>query len=232
LVEAIRIGEPPIEVAVRRHAGARRLVLRVSSAGRGPVLTLPPGVGLTQARSFLAGQEAWLRRHLAAHPSATRVGEGSVLPFGDGTLTLCGHPGRAILRRGDQLLLPGAPGHFGPRAAAWLREEARQAIVDGVAAQASQLGRPVGRIRLADPRARWGSCTSGGDLMFSWRLAMAPRPVLDYVVAHEVAHLVELSHSARFWEVVGQLCPGYEAPRYWLRQHGAGLHRHDFTAAA
>ena len=97
---------------------------------------------------------------------------------------------------------------------------------------AAGLGRSAGRIRLADPRARWGSCTASGDLMFSWRLIMAPVDVLDYVVAHEVAHLAELNHSPRFWAVVRRLCPGYEPARDWLRRHGAELHRHDFSAAA
>jgi predicted metal-dependent hydrolase len=68
--------------------------------------------------------------------------------------------------------------------------------------------------------------------MFSWRLMLAPRAVLDYVIAHEVAHLAELNHSDRFWATVAALVPGYAAPRAWLRQHGAGLHAYDFSAAA
>ena len=66
--------------------------------------------------------------------------------------------------------------------------------------------------------------------MFSWRLVMAPPAVLDYVVAHEVAHLAELNHSPRFWAVVRRLCPGMDAWRDWLRRHGAWLHHHDFGA--
>ena len=228
---AIRIGEPPIEVAIRCNARARRMVLRVAASSRVPTLTLPPGVALAQARSFLKDHEGWLRRHLAA-PGRLPVREGSVLPFGDATLVLRRHPGRGILRADGALLLPGTPDGFGPRAAAWLREEARRACVAGVDRHVARLGRPVGRVRLADPRARWGSCTAAGDLMFSWRLVMAPSAVLDYVVAHEVAHLAELNHSPRFWVVVRRLCPEFEAPRDWLRRHGAGLHRHDFSAPA
>jgi len=228
----LRIGDPAIEVRIRRNARARRMVLRVASSGRAPTLTLPPGVALAQAQAFLTDQEGWLRRHLAAGPGRSRVGEGSLLPFGGATLTLRGHAGRQTLRAGTELLLPGAPDRFGPRAAAWLREEARRVCVAAVDRHAAGLGRSAGRIRLADPRARWGSCTSSGDLMFSWRLIMAPVDVLDYVVAHEVAHLAELNHSPRFWAVVRRLCPGYEPCRDWLRRHGAELHRHDFSAAA
>jgi predicted metal-dependent hydrolase len=232
VADALSVGDPAIEVRLRRDPRARRMVLRVAASGRAPTLTLPPGVALAQARAFLRDHEDWLRRHLAAGPSRLPVGEGSVLPFGDATLTLRRHAGRAILRDGGDLLLPGAPGRFGPRAAAWLREEARRACVAAVDRHATGLGRPVGRIRLADPRARWGSCTATGDLMFSWRLVMAPSAVLDYVAAHEVAHLAELNHSPRFWAVVRRLCPDYDRPRDWLRRHGAGLHRHDFSAAA
>ena len=190
------------------------MVLRVGAAGRGPTLTLPPGVPLAQARAFLSDQEGWLRRHLAARPAAdARSREGSVLPFGDATLTLRGHARpRARSAPAASCCCRARPERFGPRAAAWLREEARRACVAGVErhaarARAARRGGSASR----DPRARWGSCTAAGDLMFSWRLVMAPAAVLDYVVAHEVAHLAELNHSPRFWAVVRRLCPDYEA---------------------
>ena len=199
--EAIRIGEPAIEVRLRRNARARRMVLRVATSGRVPTLTLPPGVPVAHARAFLADHEGWLRRHLSAGAARVPVGEGSVLPFGDGTLTLRRQPGRGILRSGEVLAIGGP---------------------------AAALGLRPGRITLRDPRSRWGSCTAEGDLMFSWRLVMAPPAVLDYVVAHEVAHLAELNHSPRFWAVVRRLCPGVDAWRDWLRRNGASLHHHDF----
>jgi len=231
MADAIRIGDPAIEVALRRNARARRMVLRVAASGRGATLTLPPGIALAHAAAFLNDHEGWIRRNVAAVPARDHVGEGSVLPFGDTTLTLQGHAGRASVRDGNTLLLPGAPARFGPRAAAWLAEEARRTCVAGVDHHAGRLKLRAGRVRMADPRARWGSCTAAGDLMFSWRLIMAPVAVLDYVVAHEVAHLAELNHSPRFWAVVRQLCPDYEPARDWLRRNGAALHRHDFSPA-
>ena len=244
---AIRIGNPAIEVRLRRNARARRMVLRVGSSGRTPTLTLPPGVPLAHARAFLDDHQDWLRRHVAAGAARAPIGEGSVLPFGAGTLTVRAHDGRTTLRAGDSaggtegraadegavdggavLAIGGRPGPLGPRVAAWLREEARAACAAGVDRHAAALGLRPGRLTLRDPRSRWGSCTAGGDLMFSWRLVMAPPAVLDYVVAHEVAHLAELNHSARFWAVVRRLCPGMDAERVWLRRNGAALHRYDF----
>ncbi|MGR3434759.1 MAG: M48 family metallopeptidase, partial [Shimia sp.] len=81
---------------------------------------------------------------------------------------------------------------------------------------------------LRDTRSRWGSCSAAGGLNYSWRLVMAPPEVLDYVAAHEVAHLAQMNHSPRFWAEVAGLMPGYEAPRGWLRRHGADLHRYRF----
>ena len=228
MAEAIRIGDPAIEIRLRRNARARRMVLRVAQAGRGPTLTLPPGVPLAQARAFLSDHEAWLRRHLAARPGGEPLEEGALLPFGDGTLTIRSAHGARVRRVGDTLCVPEPLSRHGPRIAAWLREEARRACVAGVERHAARLGVRHGRISLRDPRSRWGSCTATGDLMFSWRLILAPAAVLDYVVAHEVAHLVELNHSPRFWAVVKLVCPDYAGPRDWLRRNGAALHAYDF----
>lgn len=228
MAEAIRIGEPAIEIRLRRNTRARRMVLRVSQAGSDPTLTLPPGVPLAKAQAFLRDHEGWLRRHLAERPTGAPVRAGSVLPFGDGTLTVAAVPGRSVRRSGDVLGVPGAADGQGVRAAAWLREEARRACVTAVDRYAAALGLRPGRISLRDPRSRWGSCTSAGDLMFSWRLVMAPAAVLDYVVAHEVAHLVELNHSPQFWAVVRRLRPDFQTSRDWLRRNGAALHTFDF----
>lgn len=226
---AIRIGDPALEVWLRHSPRARRMVLRVAHSGRDAVLTLPPGVPLAKAHLFLCEQEAWLRGKLALRPGLASVRDGSVLPLGDGSLTIRAGEGGRLARIGDTLRVPGPAEDLPVRVAAWLREQAREACVAACDRHAAAIGRPMGRITLRDPRSRWGSCTAGGDLMFSWRLVLAPSAVLDYVVAHEVAHLAELNHSERFWRVVRRLCPGFEAQRDWLRRHGAGLHAYDFS---
>lgn len=228
MADVLRVGDPAIEVRLRRNARARRLVLRVSRAGMAPVLTLPPGVGRRVATAFLLEREAWLRAHLAATGPLVAVREGVALPFRGGTLTLRRGAGRAVQE--GTLLLPGAPERLAVHAAAFLKARARQDCHAAVAAHAGRLGVRPGRLTMRDPRSRWGSCTGAGDLMFSWRLVMAPPEVLDYVAAHEVAHLVEMNHSARFWAVVSRLCPDCAEPRAWLRREGAGLHAYDFRA--
>ena len=93
-------------------------------------------------------------------------------------------------------------------------------------AKAQVIERPVGRVTLRESRTRWGSCSPSGDLSFCWRLIFAPALVLDYVVAHEVAHLVHLNHSERFWKLCAQLTPEVQAPRRWLMRHGQQLWRY------
>jgi predicted metal-dependent hydrolase len=227
----ITVGDPAIEVRLRRHAGARRMVLRIPRPGGAPCLPLPPAASLASAKAFLSEQEDWLRRHLAARPAAVAVREGTVLPFGDARLEVRAHPGKRLVLTDGVLHVPGGPAGLGPRVGAFVKDAARRGCAAAVAHHARRLGRAPRGISLRDPRARWGSCSADGNLMFSWRLALAPSAVLDYVVAHEVAHLAELNHSSRFWAEVGRLCPGYEAQRVWLRRHGPDLHAFDFAAA-
>jgi hypothetical protein len=156
------------------------------------------------------------------------------LPFVDGAdLPLFGVPHRLrhapFERRGvwveDGVIhVCGQPEHFARRVGDWLKREARREIGRRAESMAAIVGKPIRRIRLTDPRSRWGSCNSRGTLAFSWRLVLAPADVLGYVVAHEVAHLVELNHSPAFWRVVGSLTAEAGAARSWLKRHGAQLH--------
>ena len=122
----------------------------------------------------------------------------------------------------------GDPAHDGLRAGAFLKHLARDRLTAASDRYATQIGCRYTRVTLRDTRSRWGSCTADGGLMYSWRLIMAPPEVLDYVAAHEVAHLAEMNHSPAFWAVVARLMPGYAARRRWLKQHGQSLHAHRF----
>lgn len=208
------------------------MVLRVTGlASGGPVLTMPVAAPLSLARAFLNDHEDWLRRQLATRPRVM-IADGTPLPFGDATLTVRHDPAaRRARHAGGELWVPGRAEDLAPRVAIFLREAAREACARATDHYCTALGRPARRLTLRDPRGRWGSCTARGDLMFSWRLVLAPRAVLEYVVAHEVAHLAELNHSPRFWAVVARLRPDYAGARDWLKRDGARLHDYDFTRA-
>lgn len=215
-------GNPGYAVIWRRSARARRLSLRVSRLDGRVTLTLPSGVPEREGRAFLASRDGWIRAQLAQTPPAERPGIGGSLLVAGERLQVVAGQGRGVRRIGALIEAPAD--RTGVRLQAWLREEARQRLTAAVDRHAGVLGRPHGRITLRDTRSRWGSCSARGDLMFSWRLAMAPPRVLDYVAAHEVAHLAHMDHSPRFWACVERLYGPWQAERDWLRAHGAALH--------
>jgi predicted metal-dependent hydrolase len=106
----------------------------------------------------------------------------------------------------------------------WLKREARRDLEAAVARHVAALGKQPFALRVGDAKSRWGSCSARRVLTFSWRLILAPPHVLDYLAAHEVAHLAEMNHGARFWALVRQLDPKHEAARTWLKRHGGDLH--------
>jgi predicted metal-dependent hydrolase len=218
-------GNPPVEVLLRRSAQARRLSLRISRLDGRATLTLPTRVPEREGMAFLRERESWLRKHLSAIEPEMPVEIGATVLFeGADVPVIAGPVKRATLKSGA-LMVPDDPGKVGKRVAAFMKLRARDALADASDRYAAALGRPYNRISLRDTRSRWGSCSSAGDLMYSWRLIMAPRSVLEYVAAHEVAHLQHMDHSDRFWGVVNDLFPNHKACRKWLRDNGGALHR-------
>jgi predicted metal-dependent hydrolase len=221
-------GVPPIEIMLRRSARSRRFSLRISGADGRVTLTLPPRAREAEAMAFARGQEGWIRGALARIPQAKMVVPGAQVPVEGRLLTVAQGAGRLVRVDGDLLVVPGDGRRAGARCAAFLKTLARERLVMASDRHAGMLGRVVTGITLRDPRSRWGSCTADGALMYSWRLAMAPPDVLDYVAAHEVAHLVEMNHSPAFWAVVARLRPDWRVQRDWLRGQGAGLQAYRF----
>lgn len=225
-------GDPPIEILLRRSARARRYALRVSALDGRVTLTLPARGRLADALAFAREREGWIRHALAERGRPLVVGPGSELPFEGRLLTVTPAKVRAPRPEGTTLLVPPDPAGSGPltgtRIETFLKAAARRRLTTTSEHHAARLGREIARITLRDTRSRWGSCTAKGALMYSWRLIMAPPAVLDYVAAHEAAHLVEMNHSPAFWKVVARLCPDHATHRAWLRREGAGLHRYRF----
>jgi predicted metal-dependent hydrolase len=228
VTEVIRIGQPEITVALRRSARARRMTLRLSHATGLATLTLPRRVSVAEARRFAESQSGWLLDQIGRQQPRMVVGLGSILPLRGQELRLASAPGRLVRAEGGQLLVPGSAEGAGRRLAGWLKAQARADLTAASQRHADRLGCRFTAITLSDTRSRWGSCSAQGALMYSWRLVLAPSEVLDYVAAHEVAHLREMNHSPAFWQVVAALKPGFEQQRAWLRASGPLLHVHDF----
>lgn len=226
-------GSPEITVYLKPLARGSRMSLRVSGTTRRVTLSLPGWLPVSMARTFLEERQDWVRAALARTSPLQMVGPGTLLPFRGQMLRVDEAAVRAPRLDGDTLLVPRDPsGTRSPaRVQAFLTAQARAILVPAAERYATALDRPVKAITLRDTRSRWGSCTHDGRLMFSWRLVMAPPPVLDYVAAHEAAHLVEMNHSRAFWACVARLMPDYAAHRAWLRQHGSGLMAYRFGGA-
>ena len=221
-------GDPPLEVVLRRSARARRFSLRVSRIDGRVTLSMPDHAREAEALAFAQGHAEWIRRALERNGPRVAVGFGLQLPVQGRLLTLTPAGVRAPKVEGDRLLLPADPQRAAVRAATYLRLLARQQLQSASDHYAAQIGRSFRTITLRDTRSRWGSCTTDGRLMYSWRLILAPPSVLSYVAAHEVAHLAEMNHSDRFWKIVGRLMPEFEIHRRWLRSDGDRLHQFDF----
>ena len=224
-------GPPPVDVILRRSARARRFSLRVSRVDGKVTLSLPLRARESEAMDFIRAQEGWLRNALAKMPQQAGIAIGARIPVEGQLLHLAPGSGRAVRIDGESLLVPGDPAQVAKRVQAWLKVLARDRLVAATDHYAGLVGRKVARVTLRDTRSRWGSCTADGSLMYSWRLVMAPPAVLRYVAAHEVAHLIEMNHSPRFWAVVDRLYPGWQAQRDWLRRHGSSLHAQHFDGA-
>jgi len=234
--EALEVRGLPAPVEVRRHPSARRMTLRVSRTQRAVIMTLPHQCDLQQADAFLNSHLDWVRERLGSIPEPQPFKDGAQIPFrgqahrirfipnrrGRGVVTIgAGANGHPVLQ------VHGEAEHCARRLKDWLTAAARRDITDRVAWHATRLKLQPNRITIRDQVSRWGSCSSSGNLSFSWRLIMAPPDVLDYVAAHEVAHLAEMNHGPRFWELVRKTCPGMDEARAWLDLQGADLHRYD-----
>jgi predicted metal-dependent hydrolase len=226
-VEILALPDGPAPVRWRRSRRARRVSLRIDAKGGSVIVTLPLRVGRAIGMALLVEHSGWVSQRLRALPGQ--------IVFADGaSLSLHGRPHvirhvaaarAAVVARDGEILVSGEATFLPRRVADFLRAEAKRTLAPLAIEKAARIGAKPARISFKDTSSRWGSCSSRGNLAFSWRLVMAPGFVQDYVVAHEVAHLRHMNHSPRFWAEVAGLTPHAEAANAWLRREGLQLLR-------
>lgn len=233
--EVMLDGEP-VSIAVRVSARARSYRLTVPHHGD-PVLTFPANGRWSEAEAFLHRHLNWLAARRRRAAPATPFAPGEIIPL-RGVPHRIAPTGRLrgrveIVAGADlpDLLVPGEPQHILRRLTDWLKSEAQKDLTDRSIAHAATLGVTVTAVTMRAQSTRWGSCSSTGRLSYNWRLILAPPFVLDYVAAHEVAHLVHMNHSASFWKTVERALPGSERGRAWLKVHGKKLMGYGRTGA-
>jgi predicted metal-dependent hydrolase len=247
----IKVRGLPTPIVLRRSARARRFSLQVNEARRGAVLAMPVYSSITEAEEFLSRHLGWLKERLADLPEPVPFKTGAIIPLrGYAHILRFAGPVRrrgvvwmeapedkkfapawpegAKLprRRLPRLCIAGEQEHAPRRLLDWLKREAHKDLKARVDWHAKRLGLRPKRIVVRDQTTRWGSCSTSGTLSFSWRLILAPSFVLDYLAAHEVAHLAQMNHGPRFWALVERTMPRHQHARNWLRNYGASLHRY------
>jgi predicted metal-dependent hydrolase len=223
------------EYTIRRSDRARRL--RIVVAPEGVEVVLPRRMALRHAEAFVAEKAAWIDATLQTYREAeallpaVRLEDGGEVPYLGATLRLRVkvEPWRTragVSRRGGTLhvgVLEATPDAVREALVKWYRRQARREIGERLDWATMRAGSAYNKLQIRDPSSRWASCSSGGGMSFSWRLLLAPEPVLGYVVEHEVAHLDVMDHSKRFWNLLESRCPDYREQERWLRRYGPGL---------
>jgi predicted metal-dependent hydrolase len=235
-VPILSIEPSSIAYRLRRSARARRL--RITVRPGGVEVVAPLRMRETEIAAFLEHNRAWiegktgaLRRLLAAHPGSPRLVDGARIPCRGGTLALrvvASPDGWARVRERDGLEvgLPDAVMRSEHERAIerlvrqWLVQQARADAEAYVARHSPPHGLVPTALRIKEQKRLWGSCTAKGAINLNWRLVLAPPPVFEYVVVHELCHLRVANHQRPFWRLVGQILPAFEEPRRWLRDHG------------
>lgn len=229
--QTLEVGGASVRLKV--NARATRISLRIDTARREVVATAPSARRLKDAVAFADERRLWIAAQLAALPSTERLAPGA-------TLEVLGRPCRLLsaatraeaglvqVPDGFVLTALGEGDIFATRALRLLKQFALRVLTERTAHHAEGLGRPTPPVAIMDAKSRWGSCTpprgpTVGSIRYSWRLLLAPDWVLDYVAAHECAHLIEANHGPRFWALVRERVGDERRPRAWLRANGARL---------
>ena len=235
----VEFDQASFAVRVRRHRQARRYTLRIQAATREVILTMPPRGSLREAKEFAQKHGGWIAARMHRLPQA--------VPFADGTIVpLRGVEHRIAHRSGVRgtvwtetpshgmalLCVAGDAPHIERRVGDYLRREAARELDAASRRAADEFGVAIRRISVRDQSSRWGSCSTTGVLSYSWRLILAPPFVLNYLAVHEVAHLLEMNHSARFWRLVKRVCADSDRAKTWLDVHGSDLHRYGLPVEA
>ena len=235
----------PLGLRWRRSDRAGRLCLR--NGAKGLELVVPRWASLAEAGRFAATHAGWIARQLGRSPAPAVVAAGESVPWLGRTLAVVQRtePGargpageRVTWVEGEALHVRGAAAHLPRRIEDFLCAEAKARLTALARDKGAALGHLPARVTVRDTASRWGSCSSTGALSFCWRLVMAPPWVMDYVAAHEVAHLAHMNHGPKFWRAcAGLIAAGDRTPqqviraaRSWLRQNGPALHAVRFRA--
>lgn len=232
-VLSLHLGARSCPVIVRRNQRARRMTLRVMTTTGTVQITAPIGVRLTTIEAFLSRHRHWVEQRLTRLPERHRFTPGALVPLRGVAhrLAMSGHVRGLVSLEVDGtetpvLIVPGDAPHLERRLIDYLKAQARHDLDIAVALYSAKIAVKAKRLVIRDGATRWGSCAANGVLSFSWRLIFSPPFVLDYVAAHEVAHLRHMNHGPDFWALLREICPNVDQAQAWMKAHGSQLHHY------
>ena len=216
----------PVEVLVEKSTRARRIRLKVGCSTRQPVLVLPRFVSVKKGADFASRKADWIVRQLDALPEEKVFRDGMSLSFLGQECVIHHSPlaKRGVWFEQNVIWVSGQSEYLPRRVRDFIKKEFAAYALAKARETAERIGTRVAKVTVRDTSSRWGSCSKSGHLSFSWRLALAPLPVADYVIAHEAAHLKQMNHSPSFWKLVETLDPDYKKAESWLKKNAAYLH--------
>ncbi|MCI5047656.1 MAG: M48 family metallopeptidase [Aquisalinus sp.] len=218
--------EIPVDIRVNRRA--RRYILKVDPFRPAILLTCPSQRQKKAALAFAGERRDWIAQQLSEAPAPQPFVPGARIPVRGIAHEIVSDPERRrsieVSTCPSRIIVGGDRTHLDRRLKDWLRREARKEFADHADVFCTQLGVDRRRISVRDTKTRWGSCSSGGTISFSWRLIFTPQFVYKYVIAHEVAHLRHMNHSAAFWQTVDSLVEDREEAESWLKVNGTELY--------
>ncbi|WP_305098314.1 M48 family metallopeptidase [Croceibacterium aestuarii] len=223
----IEVGGRALPLAIRRHARAKRLTMRLAPDGSEVRVTLPRWCRTADALVFAHARSDWLERQLAAVPRSEPPAPGGTLRYRGTELAIVWDTGhrRAPRLDGASLLVGGLQQSLAVRLRRWLEKEAERLCAEDLAFYCARAGRSTPQIRLSRAQRRWGSCSDRATIRINWRLVQAPDHVRRSVVAHEVAHLAHFDHSPAFHAELARLYEGdIKAADRWLKERGRELY--------
>lgn len=220
--------EFPFDVKVKKTSVAKKLVLRIDSKDHCAILSIPKYCLRKQALKFLQENEVWIINTLANLPKLSNFADGDEISVFGKIYKIC-HENKLKGTRfeGDLLKVGGDKVFLHRRVKDFLKKEAVDKLAEISIKTAEKIGVKIASVTVKDTKSRWGSCSTKGNINYNWRIVLAPKKVIDYLVCHEVSHLKHPNHSTDFWSTVESLCPSYKDSRNWLKTHGKELYKYN-----
>ena len=228
ITRVINIKGKNIPLRLRRDARAKRMILRIDNKLEGTVVTLPLWTSEREALLMVQEKSDWVLTKLDTIPPKIPFESGAIIPLLGEYYNIFHDPNQreVVIKSRHEIRLGGRKEHLSRRLGDWLRKEAKIIIQPKAIEMAKKYNWKIGSISVRDTKSRWGSCAPSGNLSFCWRLILAPEWVLNYVIAHEVSHLLHMNHGSEFWQTVANFNVRVDEARVWLSKNAEHLHRY------